>query len=92
MQITSRLLGTKDMLELNMASTDYIVPAVRDCYQAMQKYPKLPKDFEGIKTLENWNKKLSTLKATDNLSEDEIKQLKFDLGNVYDAFSVIVQD
>jgi hypothetical protein len=92
MTITSRLLSTKDVLELNMASTEYIVPAVRDCYLAMQKYTKLPKDFEGLKILENWNKRLSTLKATDTLPEDEMKQLKFDLGTVYDAFSVIVQD
>lgn len=91
MEITRCLMGARDMLEMNMASTEYIMPAVRDCFMSMQRYPSLPASFEGMKTLENWYKKVSTMKVADTLTEEEIKQLKYDLGNIFDAFSAIVQ-
>ena len=90
MEITSRLLGARDMLEMNMISAEYVMPSIRDCYSSMQRYPSYPPSFEGMKLLETWHKKLSTMKATDALTEDEVKQLKFDLGKIYDEFGTII--
>lgn len=84
------MLGARDMLEMNMVSTEYLMPSIRDCFTSMQRYPSLPPTFEGMKILEGWFKKLSAMKATDSLTEEEIKQLKYDLGNIFDAFSNIV--
>ena len=92
MEITSSLLGTRDMLEMEMVSIEYILPSVRSCYMAIQKYPSYPSSFDGIKILEGWHSKLSAMKVADALEAEEIKQLKFDLGNVYDNFSQIVQN
>ncbi len=92
MEITRCLMSTKDMLELEMVTMDYLIPAVRDCYTNMQRYPALPASFEGLRVLEGWCKRLSTMKVTDSLSPDEVKQLKFDIGSTLDAFSALIQN
>ncbi len=92
MEITRSLMSTKDMLELEMISMDYLIPAIRDCYTNMQRYPALPASFEGLRTLEGWHKKLSGMKVSDTLAPEEVKQLKFDLGNIFDAFSALIQN
>eukprot|EP00826_Nyctotherus_ovalis_P007292 TRINITY_DN1180_c0_g1_i15.p1 TRINITY_DN1180_c0_g1~~TRINITY_DN1180_c0_g1_i15.p1 ORF type:complete len:152 (-),score=29.88 TRINITY_DN1180_c0_g1_i15:17-472(-) len=90
MKITSNLLGTRDLIEMNMLAMENLVPAIRECYTSMQKYPTYPSNFKGISTLDRWNKKLSEMKAIDSLTEDEVKQLKFDIDNIYDEFSNVI--
>ena len=90
MEITSRLLSSRDLLEMGMTSIEYIAPSIRECYLSIQKYPDYNENFDGIKIMQGWNNKLFAMKATDELSEEDIKQLKFDLGNVFEDFSRIV--
>jgi len=91
MEITGILLSTRDMLEMNMSSIDYLVPNLRTCYTALKKYPSFPPNFDGTVKMERWYNKVSELKVTDQLSEDDIKQLKFDISDVYEKFSLIIQ-
>ncbi len=91
MEITSRLLSARDQLEMNMVSTEYLMPTIRDCYMSMQRYPSLPPTFDGMRTLETWYKKLSGMKVTETLTEEELRQLKFDLAKTFDEFGAIVQ-
>eukprot|EP00831_Metopus_contortus_P012011 TRINITY_DN1481_c0_g1_i5.p1 TRINITY_DN1481_c0_g1~~TRINITY_DN1481_c0_g1_i5.p1 ORF type:complete len:163 (+),score=32.85 TRINITY_DN1481_c0_g1_i5:296-784(+) len=91
MDITRCLLSTKDMLELGMVSIEYLAPSIRDCFIAMQKYPTLPSSYDGLSILERWNLKLSGMKAADQLCEDDVKQIKYDLANIFDSFGMLVQ-
>jgi len=91
MEITGILLSTRDMLEMNMTAIDYLVPTLRTCYTALKKYPSFPSDFDGVVKMEKWYNKISELKVTDQLNENDIKQLKFDISDVYDKFSLIIQ-
>ena len=90
MRITSSLMNTRDLIEMNMVAMENLAPAVRECYTSMQKYPKYPVNFKGVLKLEQWNGKLSEMKAIDKLTEDELKQLKFDIDNTYDEFSILI--
>ena len=58
---------------------DEILPPLREVQQALQAYPNLPSDYQGLNTVTEWVNKLSALKATDSMSEDDARQLKFDL-------------
>ena len=43
-------------------------------------------DFDGISTMKPWMEKLENSKASDEISEDEARQLIFDLEKSYGAF------
>ena len=90
MEITSRLLSSRDLLEMGMTSIEYIAPSIKDCYLSIQKYPEYTATFDGIKIMQGWNNKLFEMKVTDELREEDIKQIKFDLGKVFKDFSRIV--
>jgi len=41
----------------------------------------MPASYTGLTSLSKWVKILETKKATDNLSPDEVRELKYDLGH-----------
>ena len=40
---------------------------------ALQAYPNLPGDYQGLQTVTNWVNKLSTMKAAEELTEDDCR-------------------
>ena len=47
---------------------------------------QLQPDFEGKKKTKDWLSKLHAMSASQELSEDEVRQLLFDLENAYNSF------
>jgi len=77
--ITTKFIQPIDVLALGITSVDEIAPPVRDVHQALLGYPNLPATYTGLDTVAKWVSTLAGKKATDNLTDDEIRQLKFDL-------------
>jgi hypothetical protein len=50
----------------------------------------MPESYEGTEKVKNWSDKLSEMKATDNLSEDDVRQLKLDLDSACQQFKDVV--
>lgn len=46
----------------------------------------LPNDYEGIQKTREWLVTLNSMRAADELSEDQARQLLHDLDNSYSAF------
>ena len=67
------------MLALGINSIEEIAPPVRDLQTALHNYPQMPADYKGLELVTKWVNILSTKSAIDTLSEDEVRQLKFDL-------------
>lgn len=78
--ITTKFITPIDVLELGMTSIDEIAPPIRDVYQALNNYPNMPATYTGLATIGKWVKILDTKKATDNLNPEEVRSLKYDLG------------
>lgn len=88
--ITTKFIMANDVLALGMTSIDQVAPGVRDVQQALQNYPNMPASYTGLKSLTKWVQVLEQKKATDNLNENEMRELKYDLEQALQQFNDIV--
>ena len=77
--ITTKFIAPIDVLALDIKSVDDLLPPLRDVQQALQAYPNLPADYQGLPTVTVWVNKMSTMKAHEEISEEDARQLKFEL-------------
>lgn len=54
---------------------------------SLGNYPNLPPTFQGTATLKRWVDFFNAKQATDELSEQELRQLKFDVENTMNSFN-----
>jgi ESCRT-I complex subunit VPS28 len=67
-----------------------VSPYIRDIQSSLSTYPNLPSGFTGPTIIKKWIDLFATKQATDDLSEQESRQLKFDIENVMNQFNEIV--
>ncbi|KAG0006911.1 hypothetical protein BGZ65_001988 [Modicella reniformis] len=75
-----------DALKLEMTAVDEIHPLIADLMQSLNNVRSLPADFEGRAKLREWLIKLNNMRASEQLSADDRRQLEFDLESNYTAF------
>ncbi|KAI5068170.1 hypothetical protein GOP47_0016515 [Adiantum capillus-veneris] len=75
-----------DSLKLNMVAVDQVHPLLLDLLSSLNKVLLLPADFEGKVKTRDWIAKLNRMGASDELNEQESRQLLFDLDSSYNAF------
>ena len=75
-----------DMLKLELRATDEIQPLIAELMSSLNKVKGLPADFEGSVKVKAWLQKLNSLRASDQLEENDARQLSLDLDNSYSAF------
>ena len=75
-----------DSLKLNMTAVDQIHPLLTDLYESLCKITNLSQDWEGKVKIKNWLVQLNRMKASDELNEEQIRQMLFDLESSYNAF------
>ena len=79
-----------DMLALDIRSVDELLPALRDVENALKSYPSLPAGYQGLSMVSTWVNKMSSMKASDSLEEEEARQLKFELEGAMQRFNDVV--
>eukprot|EP00028_Trichosphaerium_sp_Am-I-7-wt_P002522 CAMPEP_0168524862 /NCGR_PEP_ID=MMETSP0405-20121227/10934_1 /TAXON_ID=498012 /ORGANISM="Trichosphaerium sp, Strain Am-I-7 wt" /LENGTH=226 /DNA_ID=CAMNT_0008547213 /DNA_START=81 /DNA_END=761 /DNA_ORIENTATION=+ len=80
-----------DALKLQIGAVDEIQPLVVELMESLKKLPFIAPDFEAITKLKNWLLVLGKMKAIDELSEEQIRQMSFDLDSSYTAFHKAMQ-
>eukprot|EP01119_Soliformovum_irregulare_P001752 TRINITY_DN1152_c0_g1_i1.p1 TRINITY_DN1152_c0_g1~~TRINITY_DN1152_c0_g1_i1.p1 ORF type:complete len:266 (+),score=64.24 TRINITY_DN1152_c0_g1_i1:131-928(+) len=75
-----------DSLRLNMTAVDHIHPGLTDLLESLSKISTLSPDWEGKVKIRNWLITLNKMKAADELNEEQIRQMLFDLESAYNAF------
>jgi len=75
-----------DSLKLNMTAVDQIHPLLTDLLESLCKIASLPNEWEGKIKIKNWLVQLNKMKASDELNEEQIRQMLFDLEGSYNAF------
>jgi ESCRT-I complex subunit VPS28 len=75
-----------DSLKLNMVAVDEIHPLLSDLLGSLNKLSILPPDFEGKVKMKEWIGRLSKMGAADQLTEQQSRQLHFDLESSYNSF------
>lgn len=75
-----------DALKLNMVACDEIHPLLQDLLDSMNKVTTLGPDFEGKTRVKKWLQDFANMKASDELDEEQVRQLLFDLESSHSAF------
>jgi len=79
-----------DKLRLEIKAMDELQPDLRDLHDTMSRLSLLPSDFEGKQKVSEWLNTLSSMQASDELSEQQSRQFIFDLESSYNAFNKIL--
>lgn len=66
---------------------DELHPELRDLVDTMNRLSIIPESFEGKIKVKSWLDTLNSMQASDELSEDQVRQLLFDLESAYSAFN-----
>lgn len=84
--IVSLFITAMDRLRLGMKAVDEIEPDLRDLMENMTKMASLPDNYEGKEKIAHWLRLMGSMKASDELDEDQIRQLLHDLDSSYQEF------
>ncbi|CAL8081536.1 unnamed protein product [Calicophoron daubneyi] len=79
-----------DKLRMNMHAVDEVYPDLKELYEIMCRLSILPPDFEGKDKIKCWVEKMDEMKASDDLSDSEVRQLIFDVESAYNAFDRVL--
>lgn len=75
-----------DSLRLNMTAVDQLHPLTGELVNRLGKIVQLPQDFEAKLKMRSWLQILSSMRATEVLTEDQARQFVFDIDNAHQAF------
>lgn len=75
-----------DCLKLNMIAVDEVHPLILDIYEQLEKISRLDDSYLGTAKLKGWIDQLEGMKAEDELSESDQRQLLFDLERAHTEF------
>lgn len=85
-ECVQNFITAMDSLKLNMVAVDQVHPLLSDLYGSLNKLSILPPDFEGKTKMKEWIAKLTKMGAADELTEQQSRQLHFDLESSYNSF------
>ncbi|CAD1469083.1 unnamed protein product [Heterotrigona itama] len=90
--IVSLFITLMDKLRLEIKAMDQLHPDLRDLVDTMNRLSILPSDFDGKEKVAEWLQTLSSMSASDELSDTQVRQLIFDLETSYNAFNKILHN
>lgn len=85
-ECVQHFITAMDSLKLNMVAVDQVFPLLLDLSTSLSKLSILPPDFEGKTKMKEWLGRLSKMGAADELTEQQARQLHFDLDSSYNSF------
>lgn len=71
---------------------DELHPDLRDLVDTMNRLSILPSDFNGRKRVAEWLQTLSSMSASDELSDAQVRQLLFELETSYNEFNKVLHN
>lgn len=75
-----------DALEISQRAVDQLQPLLMDVMAGLNKNDALPADFPGRTKVQHWLVTLNEMRASDEIDDDQARQLMFDLRSAYDSF------
>ncbi|XP_038654668.1 vacuolar protein sorting-associated protein 28 homolog isoform X1 [Scyliorhinus canicula] len=85
--IVSLFITVMDKLRLEIRAMDEIQPDLRELMETMNRMSNLPADFEGKERVNQWLQKLTGMSASDELDDNQVRQMLFDLESAYNSFN-----
>lgn len=67
-------------------------PDLRELNDTINRLALVPSNFEGKTKIHEWLTTMSSMKASDELTESQVRQLIFDLESSYNAFNRLLHE
>ena len=81
---TENFITFLDALKLNMSSKQYLHPLLSDVIQSVNKVTE--QDFDHRGKIIQWLIALNQMRTTEELSEEQLQELTFDMEQAYNGF------
>ena len=75
-----------DALKLEQRAVDEVQPLISELMNSLTKVPGITISFDGYQKISSWLTRLNQLRASEELSDDDARQLVFDLESAYNEF------
>jgi ESCRT-I complex subunit VPS28 len=75
-----------DALRLSRYAVDELHPILADLIQSINNVPTLPADFEGKQKVRQWLITLHAMKASDEITEEQARQMLFEMEQSHNEF------
>ena len=86
-EVVSLFITVMDRLRLDIRAMDELHPDVKELHESMSRMSSLPTAFEGRVKVQKWLHALNAMQASDELSEDQVRQMLFDFESGYNDFN-----
>jgi len=88
--IVALFITLMDKVRLDLKAMDQLQPDLRDLMDTMNRLSILPGDFEGKGKVQVWVDVFSGMSASEELTDDQARQLTHDLEVAYNAFNKVL--
>lgn len=86
-EVVSLFITVMDRLRLDIRAMDELHPDVKELHESMSRMSSLPTGFDGSVKVKKWLDALNAMQASDELSEDQVRQMLFDFESGYNDFN-----
>uniref|UniRef100_A0A8W8JR91 Vacuolar protein sorting-associated protein 28 homolog n=1 Tax=Magallana gigas TaxID=29159 RepID=A0A8W8JR91_MAGGI len=90
--IVSLFITVMDTLRLEIRAMDKLQPDLKELMETMNRLSILPRDFEGTQKVKKWLDIFDEMSASEELDDNQVRQILFDLDSAYNAFNRILHD
>ena len=80
-------ITTMDAVKIETRFVDELQPLLSDLLDSLTKLPDIPDEFEPNNKVKTWLQKLNSMRAIDEISEEDSRQLSMDLDSAYVEFT-----
>lgn len=91
-ETVQNFITAMDAIKLEQRAVDELHPLISDLMTALNRVPALPLDFITSTKLKDWLVTLNSMRAVEELSEEQARELAFVLDSSYSAFHRFLQD
>jgi len=86
-ETTQHFITAMDAVKLEQRAVDELQPLLSDLMDSLTRLPETPNDFEPNRIIQQWLQKLNSMRAVDEIDEDDARQLYHDLDAAYGEFT-----
>ena len=89
--IVSLFITISDRLKLNLRAMDELHPDLKELYETLLTMSSLPDQHSSVLKVKKWYSKLDTMTVHDELSEEEAREMIFELDSAHNEFVKMLQ-
>jgi ESCRT-I complex subunit VPS28 len=86
-ETVQHFITTMDAVKLEQRAVDELQPLLSDLMDSLTRLPETPNDFEANRKVQKWLEKLNSMRAIEQIDEDDARQLYYDLDSAYAEFT-----